>query len=136
MTDIFNIKVKKTLLALIVCLIFIPLSRLISPQTLIDGKQIYLAWLPLSVMYATICIFGRYAVAPLIVAFAITNTFVIDLTYTQAAILLFCQLFSVFFTFAIMRSLSGKNGVAEGLPSAISVAVSSGAASLPPFCLS
>ncbi|EQB8710988.1 EAL domain-containing protein [Klebsiella aerogenes] len=108
MTDIFNIKVKKTLLALIVCLIFIPLSRLISPQTLIDGKQIYLAWLPLSVMYATICIFGRYAVAPLIVAFAITNTFVIDLTYTQAAILLFCQLFSVFFTFAIMRSLSGK----------------------------
>ncbi len=64
MTDIFNIKVKKTLLALIVLFdFFIPLSRLISPQTLIDGKQIYLAWLPLSVMYATICIF--LAVTPL-----------------------------------------------------------------------
>lgn len=108
MTDKFNIKVKKTLLALIVCLIFIPLSRLISPQAIIDGKQLYLAWLPLSVIYSAIFIFGRYAVIPLIVVFAITNTFIIDLSWDQAAILLFCQLFSVFVSCAIVRSLSGK----------------------------
>lgn len=73
MIDHFNIKIKKTLLALLVCFIAIPLSRFISPQTIIDGNQIYLAWLPLSLMYAVLFIFGRYAVAPLVIAFAITN---------------------------------------------------------------
>jgi hypothetical protein len=52
MIDHFNIKIKKTLLALLVCFIAIPLSRFISPQTIIDGNQIYLAWLPLSLMYS------------------------------------------------------------------------------------
>ncbi|WP_409033378.1 hypothetical protein, partial [Klebsiella pneumoniae] len=36
MIDHFNIKIKKTLLALLVCFIAIPLSRFISPQTIID----------------------------------------------------------------------------------------------------
>ncbi|HFI5293807.1 TPA: EAL domain-containing protein [Klebsiella oxytoca] len=103
MIDHFNIKIKKTLLALLVCFIAIPLSRFISPQTIIDGNQIYLAWLPLSLMYAVLFIFGRYAVAPLVIAFAITNSWIIDLTFTQAVILLFCQLFSVFLSCAIVR---------------------------------
>lgn len=91
MIDHFNIKIKKTLLALLVCFIAIPLSRFISPQTIIDGNQIYLAWLPLSLMYAVLFIFGRYAVAPLVIAFAITNAWIIDLTFTQAVILLFAS---------------------------------------------
>lgn len=108
MIDHFNIKIKKTLLALLVCFIVIPLSRFISPQTIIDGNQIYLAWLPLSLMYAVLFIFGRYAVAPLVIAFAITNSWIIDLTFTQAVILLFCQLFSVFLSCAIVRYQLGR----------------------------
>ncbi|HCD8404853.1 TPA: EAL domain-containing protein, partial [Klebsiella oxytoca] len=100
--------IKKTLLALLVCFIAIPLSRFISPQTIIDGNQIYLAWLPLSLMYAVLFIFGRYAVAPLVIAFAITNSWIIDLTFTQAVILLFCQLFSVFLSCAIVRYQLGR----------------------------
>ena len=73
MIDNFNIRIKKTLLALLVCVIAIPLSRFISPQTIIDGNKIYLAWLPLSLMYPVLFIFGRYAIVPLIIAFAITN---------------------------------------------------------------
>ena len=108
MLDHLNIKIKKTLLALLVCFIAIPLSRFISPQTIIDGNQIYLAWLPLSLMYSVLFIFGRYAVAPLIIAFAITNAWIIDLTLTQALILLFCQLFSVFLSCAIVRFQLGR----------------------------
>ncbi|VUS40951.1 EAL domain-containing protein [Klebsiella spallanzanii] len=108
MIDHLNIKIKKTLLALLVCFIAIPLSRFISPQTIIDGNQIYLAWLPMSLMYSVLFIFGRYAVAPLIIAFAITNTWIIDLTLAQSAILLFCQLFSVFVSCAIVRVQLGR----------------------------
>lgn len=108
MIDHLNIKIKKTLLAVLICFIAIPLSRFISPQTLIDGNQIYLAWLPMSVMYSVLFIFGRYAVAPLIITFAVTNTWIIDLTLPQAAILLFCQLFSVFVACAIVRLQLGK----------------------------
>lgn len=108
MIDHLNIKIKKTLLAFLVCLIAIPLSRFISPQTIIDGNQIYLAWLPLSLMYSVLFIFGRYAVASLIIAFAITNAWIIDLTLAQALILLFCQLFSVFVSCAIVRFQLGR----------------------------
>ncbi|HBY5449170.1 TPA: hypothetical protein MIX64_21810, partial [Klebsiella pneumoniae] len=101
MLDKININIKKTLLAFIICLVAIPLARFISPQTIIDGNLIYIAWLPISVMFSVIFIFGRYAIAPLILAFAITNSFLIKLTLPQAFILLFCQLFAVFVSCAI-----------------------------------
>lgn len=84
MLDKININIKKTLLAFIICLVAIPLARFISPQTIIDGNLIYIAWLPISVMFSVIFIFGRYAIAPLILAFAITNSFLIKLTLPQA----------------------------------------------------
>ncbi|MDM7153943.1 MASE1 domain-containing protein, partial [Klebsiella pneumoniae] len=108
MLDKININIKKTLLAFIICLVAIPLARFISPQTIIDGNLIYIAWLPISVMFSVIFIFGRYAIAPLILAFAITNSFLIKLTLPQAFILLFCQLFAVFASCAILRLLVGK----------------------------
>ena len=67
MIDNFNIDIRKTFLALVVCLISIPLARFISPLAIVDGNQVFLAWLPLSMMYAVIFIFGRYAIAPLII---------------------------------------------------------------------
>ncbi|ENY56461.1 hypothetical protein C210_19387, partial [Klebsiella pneumoniae subsp. pneumoniae KpMDU1] len=52
MLDKININIKKTLLAFIICLVAIPLARFISPQTIIDGNLIYIAWLPISVMFS------------------------------------------------------------------------------------
>nr|VXZ81991.1 Uncharacterised protein [Klebsiella pneumoniae] len=112
MLDKININIKKTLLAFIICLVAIPLARFISPQTIIDGNLIYIARLPISVMFSVIFIFGRYAIAPLILAFAITNSFLIKLTLPQAFILLFCQLFAVFVSCAILRLLVGSAGAA------------------------
>jgi hypothetical protein len=86
MIDNFNINIKK-----LTCVGRLfnrdSASRFISPQTIIDGNQIYLAWLPLSVMYSVIFIFGRYAIAPLIIAFAITNHIIL-LTATGGAAIL------------------------------------------------
>lgn len=104
----FNINIRKTLLALIVCLISIPLARFISPVAIVDGNEVFLAWLPLSMMYAVIFIFGRYAVAPLIIAFAITNHFILSVTPLQAVLILFCQLFSVLVSCLIVRALVGS----------------------------
>ena len=112
MLDKININIKKTLLAFIICLVAIPLARFISPQTIIDGNLIYIAWLPISVMFSVIFIFGRYAIAPLILAFAITNSFLIKLTLPQAFILLFCQLFAVFVSCASLYCWWGSAGAA------------------------
>ncbi len=108
MIDNFNINIRKTLLALVVCLISIPIARFISPLTIVDGNQVFLAWLPLSMMYAVIFIFGRYAIAPLIISFAITNHIILPLTVLQSVLLLFCQLFSVLVSCAIVRMLIGR----------------------------
>ena len=108
MIDNFNIDIRKTFLALVVCLISIPLARFISPLAIVDGNQVFLAWLPLSMMYAVIFIFGRYAIAPLIISFAITNHIILPLTALQSVLLLFCQLFSVLVSCAIVRMLIGR----------------------------
>ncbi|VEC81333.1 Uncharacterised protein [Raoultella ornithinolytica] len=59
-------------------------------------------------MYAVIFIFGRYAIAPLIISFAITNHIILPLTVLQSVLLLFCQLFSVLVSCAIVRMLIGR----------------------------
>jgi len=65
---------RKFALALLLCIIFIPISREISPQAVIDNHGIYLAWLPMSVMLALLLLFGRHAVLLLIIGFAVTNS--------------------------------------------------------------
>ncbi|ALR77567.1 EAL domain-containing protein [[Enterobacter] lignolyticus] len=112
----FNTSTKKFVLALSLSLIAIPFARFISPRTIIDGNEIYLAWLPLSVMLSMILLFGRYAVLPLIAAFALTNEWMLNLPGLQASVLLFCQLFAVFLSCAILRYILGKRW-RYGLPS-------------------
>ncbi|WP_409568475.1 hypothetical protein [Leclercia sp.] len=63
----FTIDVKRFSLALVLCLVVIPFSRLISPKSVIDGFEVYLAWMPLSVMLAMILLFGRQAILPIII---------------------------------------------------------------------
>ena len=102
------IYIRKFALALLLCIIFIPISREISPQAVIDNHGIYLAWLPMSVMTAMLLLFGRHAVLPLIVGFAATNLWYFDLSFLQAALLLFCQLFAMLVICGVVRWRLGR----------------------------
>jgi EAL domain-containing protein (putative c-di-GMP-specific phosphodiesterase class I)/GGDEF domain-containing protein len=103
------------LLALILCLLAIPISRFFSPRAIVDGHDVYLAWLPLSVMLAVILLFGRRAIAPVILGFALTNALSLELTFVQALALLFCQVFSVFASCGVVRWQLGRRW-RHGLP--------------------
>ena len=99
---------KKFLLALGISLVAIPFSRFLSPVTQIDGNAIYLAWLPLSAMLAILLLFGRHAMLPLLIAFCVTNAWLLPLPFPQSGVLIFCQLFSVFVSCGILRWVAGK----------------------------
>ncbi|WP_230350510.1 EAL domain-containing protein [Lelliottia sp. WAP21] len=96
------------ILAQILCLLAVPLARYISPRALIDGVDVYLAWLPLSLMLAVILLFGRRAIIPIITSFALTNALSFNLTFLQHAVLLFCQVFAVFAACGALRLQLGR----------------------------
>jgi EAL domain-containing protein (putative c-di-GMP-specific phosphodiesterase class I)/GGDEF domain-containing protein len=100
--------VKIFMIALALCLIAVPFSRYLSPRAIVNGHEVYLAWLPLSVMLAVILLFGRKAIIPVLLSFTITNIFLIDLAPLQYAVLLFCQTFSVFAACGAVRLMLGK----------------------------
>lgn len=99
---------RKFALALLLCIIFIPVSRELSPQAIIDNQGIYLAWLPMSVMLAMLLLFGRHAVLPLIIGFAVINRGYFDLSFMQATLLLFCQLSAVLAVCGVVRWRLGR----------------------------
>ena len=101
-----NVKIFITALAL--CLITVPFSRYLSPRAMVNGHDVYLAWLPLSVMLAVILLFGRRAVIPVLFSFIATNILSVSLAPLQHAVLLFCQTFSVFAVCGMMRLMLGK----------------------------
>src|SRR5690606_5155737 len=96
------------MLAQILCLLAVPLARSISPRALIDGVDVYLAWLPLSLMLAIILLFGRRGIIPVITSFALVNALSFDLTFLQQAVLLFCQVFTVFAACGALRLQLGR----------------------------
>jgi hypothetical protein len=97
------ISIQKFIVAFILCLIAVPVSRYISPRAIIDSNYVYLAWLPLSVTLAMMLLFGRHAILPIIISFAIVNEWLLSLPFNQAVILLFCQTFPVFAVCAMVR---------------------------------
>lgn len=98
-----NVAAKKFLLALVLSLLFIPFARLLSPGTGIDNNNLYLAWLPLSVILSMLLLFGRHAVLPLTLAFAVTNAWLLPLPFPQSLVLLVCQLFAPILACEILR---------------------------------
>jgi EAL domain-containing protein (putative c-di-GMP-specific phosphodiesterase class I)/GGDEF domain-containing protein len=54
-------------------------------------------------MLAMVLLFGRHAVLPIIISFALVNEWNLNLPWTQAAVLLFCQVFSVLAVCAIVK---------------------------------
>ncbi|KNC89607.1 hypothetical protein GM30_07070 [Trabulsiella odontotermitis] len=103
-----NPPAKKFLLALLLCLIFIPFARFISPRAIIDNNSIFLAWMPLSVMLAIMMLFGRHAVLPLVVGLSLSNDWLLNLPYPQSLVLIICQLSGVFVTGACVRLMLGR----------------------------
>lgn len=98
-----NASAKKFLLALVLSLFSLPFSRLLSPETGIDGNNLYLAWLPISVILSMLLLFGRYAIIPLLLAFALTNAWLLPLPFPQSLVLLVCQLFAPILACEILR---------------------------------
>lgn len=99
---------RKFLLALVISLAMIPVSRYISPTAFYDGHSVYLAWLPLSVMIALMMLFGRHAVLPLALGFITTNYWQLHLSPLDSLTLLFCQLTAVCISSLILYSILGR----------------------------
>ncbi len=98
-----NSCIRKFLLALILCLVALTVSRFISPRAVVDASSLYLAWLPLSVVLAIILLFGRHGIIPILISFGMVNEISLHLPVTEATVLLFCQLIPVFVICAIVR---------------------------------
>lgn len=99
---------KKFILALIISLVMIPVSRYISPTAFYDSHPVYLAWLPLGVMIALIMLFGRHAVLPMALGFAFTNHWQLHLSPFNSLILLFCQLSAVCVSSFVLYTILGR----------------------------
>ncbi|WP_001112935.1 MASE1 domain-containing protein, partial [Salmonella enterica] len=80
-----NIKI--FLLAFCLTVPAILLSRLISPRATIDSSYIFLAWLPLCVMFSVLFLFGRRGVAPMVGGMMLTNEWNFHLPLPQAMVL-------------------------------------------------
>ncbi|GBE68905.1 hypothetical protein EKINANG_05550 [Enterobacter sp. KINAN-G] len=100
--------VKIFIIALTLCLIAVPVSRYLSPRAIVNGHDVYLAWLPLSVMLAVILLFGRRAILPILLGFTVTNLFYINLALLHYSVLLFCQTFALFAACGLLRLMLGK----------------------------
>lgn len=96
------------MIALALCLIAVPVSRYLSPRAIVNGHDVYLAWLPLSVMLAVILLFGRRAILPILLGFTVTNLFYVNLAPLQYSVLLFCQTFALFAACGLLRIMLGK----------------------------
>ncbi len=99
----------------ILSLVTVSFSQYLSPVSSVDGVNIFLAWLPLSAMLSLIFIFGRHAIVPLIISFALVNNWLMDLTLSQASLLLLCQFVPVLLACAIVRWRLG-NRWRHGMP--------------------
>ena len=90
-------------LAIVLSIAAIQFSRLISPRTIVDSSDIYLSWLPLCVLLSMLLLFGRRAVLPIVLALYLTNHWNLHLPFAQGIVLLFCQMFAVLGTSALVR---------------------------------
>lgn len=95
-------------LAFILCLAAITISRFLSPTALIDSGDTFLAWLPLSAMLAIILIFGRRGIVPVVLSFAVVNSWLMDLTVREGLLLLFCQIAPVVLACTVVRWRLGR----------------------------
>ncbi|WP_256743280.1 MASE1 domain-containing protein, partial [Cronobacter sakazakii] len=98
---------RKSGIALLLCVLLLPLARLLSPKAIVDGAGIYLTFLPLSLMLAMIYLFGRYALFPLVITFLFFYGWFFPLNSQQLLAFIASFLLPVILTCAILRALKG-----------------------------
>lgn len=99
--------VRKSITALLLLILLLPLSRLMSPKAVIDSGDIFLAWMPVSVMMAVILIFGRLAILPIIIVL-VPFFFVVNSLYLlQLTVLILCIILPLVAGCALMRLTLG-----------------------------
>ncbi|MBV4411824.1 sensor domain-containing phosphodiesterase [Enterobacteriaceae bacterium YMB-R22] len=103
---LFSLRKSITALALLLPLLFI--SRALSPRAVIDGSDIFLTWLPLSVVMAMTLIFGRVVILPLLIALALFFTVVFQLPALQMWVFIFCLLGPLILACALLRVFLGS----------------------------
>ena len=99
---------RKAGLALALCCFLIPVSRALSPRAIIDGSELYLAYLPLSVAIAMMLIFGRTAILPLFIAFSLCFALQLPLSLFQILALDACILIPVMAGCLLCRRLLSR----------------------------
>ncbi len=100
-------QLRKSGIALGLCFLLMPLSRLLSPQAEIDGAMLYLAYLPLSVAIAMMFIFGRFALLPLFISFYFWYWQQLSLETLQNLTLVSCFIISLIAGGLVCRRLLG-----------------------------
>ncbi|ALB63591.1 FIG00553564: hypothetical protein [Cronobacter condimenti 1330] len=98
---------RKSGIALLLCVLLLPLARMLSPLAVVDGEAIYLSYLPLSLMLAMIYLFGRYALAPLALSFFIFYAWFFPLNSLQLLAFVLSFLLPIIFVCAVFRALKG-----------------------------
>lgn len=105
---IFTKPIRKYVIALVLCLLLVPFSRYISPLTTVGGHQIYLAYLPVSLMIAMVFIYGRAAIIPLIVSSVVTFAFCLHFSLTALAAFIICLILPIVVCSMITRYYLGS----------------------------
>ncbi|RJT20302.1 EAL domain-containing protein [Buttiauxella izardii] len=104
---IFQKCFRKSVTALVLCLLLVPFSRYISPLTTIDGDQVYLAYLPVSLMIAMVFIYGRAAIVPLIISSAMTFALFLHMSFVALVAFVFCLIIPIVICSLITRYYLG-----------------------------
>lgn len=100
--------VRKSITAAVLLLPLLFLSRALSPRAVIDGSEIFLSWMPLSVIMAMLIIFGRLAVLPLIVVLTLYFTAIFPLSPLQLMVFTLCLLGPTLAACVLLRALLGR----------------------------
>ncbi|MDI7384731.1 EAL domain-containing protein [Cronobacter dublinensis] len=98
---------RKSGLALLLCVLLLPLARWLSPKAVVDGEGIYLTYLPLSLMLAMIYLFGRYAIIPLALSLLLFYGWYFPLNSLQLLAFVFCFLGPLVVVCGISRAWQG-----------------------------
>lgn len=104
---IFKKTIRKHATALVLCLLLVPFSRYISPLTTMGGHQIYLSYLPISLMIAMVFIYGRAAIIPLIISLVVTFSWYLQLSLAALAVFVICLIFPIVVCSIITRYYLG-----------------------------
>ncbi|BDH44997.1 hypothetical protein TUM12370_10410 [Salmonella enterica subsp. enterica serovar Choleraesuis] len=104
----FGKTVRHFMLALVLFLVLIPISRAMSPQTMVDGQLVYLTWLPLGASLAMMLLFGRVAAGPMLIALGLFYHFNLGLELFHTIVLGACLSLPLLVMCAVLRWRLGR----------------------------